>query len=257
MKANKIIAVLIIGLSLAACTSKPAGEATPKEFQPSRAQIDSVSYLMGINFGSFIKGYDFGSDLNYAQIVKGIKDFVFAKGDMQDPAFVKQFKIDPNEMNDLFNKYLETRQAGKAAANKQEGEKFLAANAKKEGIIETASGLQYRIINPGGEVKPGPQDTVWVRYKGSLLDGTIFDEVKDDASPIRLTLNGVIPGWTEGLQLIGEGGEVELYIPSDLAYGEQGNQAIGPNSTLVFDVKLSSINPYVEPAPAPAPAKKK
>ena len=84
MKANKVIAVLIIGLSLAACTSKPAGEKIPKEFQPSRSQVDSVSYLLGINFGSFIKGYDFGADLNYAQIVKGIKDFVNSKGNMQD-----------------------------------------------------------------------------------------------------------------------------------------------------------------------------
>ena len=257
MKANKLLAVLIIGLSLAACTSKPAGEQIPKEFQPSRAQVDSVSYLLGINFGSFIKGYDFGSDLNYSQIVKGIKDFVFSKGNMQDPDFTDQFKIDPNEMNDLFNNFLEKRQAGLAQANKVAGEKFLAANAKKEGIIETASGLQYKILNPGGEVKPGPQDTVWVRYKGTLLDGTVFDEVSADESPIRLTLNGVIPGWTEGLQLIGEGGEIELYLPADLAYGESGNQAIGPNAVLIFNVGLDSIDPYVEPAPEPEPAKKK
>ena len=257
MKANKLLAVLIIGLSLAACTSKPAGDAIPKEFQPSRSQVDSVSYLLGINFGSFIKGYDFGSDLNYGQIIKGIKDFVYSTGDMQDPDFTKQFKVDPNQMNDLFNSYLEKRQAGVAQANKKKGEDFLAANAKKEGIIETASGLQYKIIKPGSEVKPGPQDTVLVRYKGTLLDGTVFDEVSADQSPIRLTLNGVIPGWTEGLQLIGEGGEIELYLPSDLAYGEQGNQAIGPNSTLVFNVQLDSIKPYVEPVPEPEPAKKK
>jgi FKBP-type peptidyl-prolyl cis-trans isomerase len=257
MKANKVIAVLIIGLSLAACTSKPAGDAIPKEFQPERSQVDSVSYLLGINFGSFIQGYDFGTDLNYGQILKGIKDFVFAKGDMQDPDFTKQFKVDPNEMNDLFNSYLEKRQAGVAQANKQKGEKFLADNAKKEGIIETASGLQYKIINPGSEVKPGPKDTVWVRYKGTLIDGTVFDEVSADDSPIRLTLNGVISGWTEGLQLIGEGGQIELYLPSDLAYGEQGNQAIGPNSTLIFNVELDSINPFVEPAPVQEQAKKK
>ncbi len=255
MKANKLLAVLIIGLSLAACTSKPAGDAIPKEFQPSRSQVDSVSYLLGINFGSFIKGYDFGSDLNYGQIIKGIKDFVYSKGDMQAPDFTKQFKIDPNQMNDLFNSYLEKRQAGVAQANKKKGEDFLAANAKKEGIIETASGLQYKIIKPGSDVKPGPQDTVLVRYKGTLLDGTVFDEVAADQSPIRLTLNGVIPGWTEGLQLVGEGGEIELYIPSELAYGEQGNQAIGPNSTLVFNVQLDSIKPYVEPVPEPVKKK--
>ena len=256
MKVNKFLAVLIIGLSLAACTSKPAGEAIPKEFQPSRSQVDSVSYLLGINFGSFIKGYDFGADLNYAQIVKGIKDFVNSKGNMQDPDFTQQFKIDPNEMNNLFNNFLEKRQAGLAQANKVAGEKFLAANAKKEGVIETASGLQYKILDPGSEVKPGPQDTVWVRYKGSLLDGTVFDEVSADESPIRLTLNNVIAGWTEGLQLVGEGGHIELYIPYSLGYGENGNQGISPNSTLIFDVELDSINPYVEPAPEPEPKKK-
>ena len=106
MKANKFFAVLLIGLAVVACTSK-SGEQLPKEFQPSRAQVDSVSYLLGINFGSFLKGYDFGSDLNYAEIVKGMKDFVNAKGNVQDPEFVKQFKVDPNEMNNLFNSYLE------------------------------------------------------------------------------------------------------------------------------------------------------
>ncbi len=252
MKVNKLLAVLIIGLSFAACTSKPAGEDIPKEFQASRAQIDSVSYLLGINFGSFIKGYDFGTDLNYGQIVKGLKDFVNSKGNMQAPEFTDQFRIDPHEMNDLFNEYLEKRQAGVAAANKVKGEKFLAANAKKEGVIETASGLQYKIIKPGSEVKPGPKDTVWVRYKGTLLDGTVFDEVAADADPVNLMLDRVVPGWQEGLQLIGEGGEIELYLPSNLAYGEQGSQVIAPNSTLVFNVELHSINPYVEPAPAPA-----
>ena len=93
MKANKFFAVLLIGLAAVACTSKP-GEQLPKEFQPSKAQVDSVSYLLGINFGSFLKGYDFGSDLNYGEIVKGMKDFVNAEGNVQDPEFVKQFKVE-------------------------------------------------------------------------------------------------------------------------------------------------------------------
>ncbi len=247
MKANKIFAVLLIGLALAACTSKPAGDNIPKEFQPSKAQIDSVSYLLGINFGSFLKNYDFGSNLNYGEIVKGMKDFVNSKGDPMDENFVKQFKIDPNLMNDLFNNYLEKRQSGVAMANKAEGEKFLAANAKKDGIQTTDSGLQYKVIEPGNDVKPGPQDTVWVRYKGTLLDGTVFDETPEDAEPINFVLNRVIPGWTEGMQLIGEGGKIQLFIPSELAYGDQGNQAIGPNSTLLFDVEMTKVGKYVAP----------
>ena len=112
MKTNKLFLVLLMGLSLAACSGQPSGDALPKEFQPSKAQVDSVSYLLGINFGSFLKQYDFGADLNFGEVVKGMKDFVNAKGDMRNPDFVKQFKIDPNEMNDLFNGYLEKRHNG-------------------------------------------------------------------------------------------------------------------------------------------------
>jgi len=255
MKANKFFAVLLMGLAVVACTSKP-GEQLPKEFQSSRAQIDSVSYLLGINFGSFLKGYDFGSDLNYGEIVKGMKDFVNAKGNVQDPDFVKQFKVDPNKMNDLFNNYLEKRSNGLSMMNKQKGEKFLESNGKKDGVVTTESGLQYKIIEAGNDVKPGPQDTVWVRYKGSLLDGTVFDQVAEDAEPIRLTLNRVVAGWTEGLQLIGEGGKIDLFIPSELGYGEQGQQTIPGNSVLLFNVELTKVAPYVEPAPVEETKKK-
>lgn len=255
MKANKFFAVLLVGLAVVACTSKP-GEQLPKEFQSSRAQIDSVSYLLGINFGSFLKGYDFGSDLNYGEIVKGMKDFVNAKGNVQDPDFVKQFKVDPNKMNDLFNNFLEKRSSGLSMMNKQKGEKFLESNGKKDGVVTTESGLQYKIIEAGNDVKPGPQDTVWVRYKGSLLDGTVFDQVSEDAEPVRLTLNRVVPGWTEGLQLIGEGGKIDLFIPSELGYGEQGQQTIPGNSVLLFNVELTKVAPYVEPAPVEETKKK-
>ena len=211
MKVNKIFVVLLMGLAVAACSGQPSGDTLPKEFQPSKAQVDSVSYLLGINFGSFLKGYDFGGDLNYGEIVKGMKDFVYAKGDTRDDDFVKQFKIDPNEMNDLFNNFLEKRRSGVSMMNLQKGEKFLEANAKKDGVVTTESGLQYKIVEPGNDVKPGPQDTVWVRYKGTLIDGTVFDAVADDADPIMLTLNRVVPGWTEGLQLVGEGGKIDLH----------------------------------------------
>lgn len=246
MKVNKFFVVLLMGLAVAACSGQPSGDTLPKEFQSSKAQVDSVSYLLGINFGSFLKGYEFGSDLNYGEIVKGMKDFVNAKGDTRDEDFVKQFKIDPNTMNDLFNNYLEKRRSGVAMMNLQKGEKFLEANGKKDGVVTTESGLQYKIIEPGNDVKPGPKDTVWVRYKGSLLDGTVFDEVAEDAEPVRLTLNRVVSGWTEGLQLIGEGGKIDLYLPANLGYGEQGNQGIAPNSTLIFNVELTKVGKVVE-----------
>lgn len=257
-----------MGLAVVACNgNKPAanGETasadgapkamTANDYRASKAQIDSVSYLLGINFGNFIKGYNFGDDLNYSQIIKGIKDFQKAKGDYQSEDFAKQFKIDPNELNQVFNSYLEKRHNFTMLENKEAGAKFLAANKAKEGIVVTASGLQYKINKAGSANKPSAQDTVWVKYKGTLIDGTVFDETKDEA--ISLTLNRVVPGWTEGLQLIGEGGDIDLYIPSDLGYGEQGQQTIGPNSTLIFNVQLDSIAKYVAPAPVEEPAAKK
>ena len=257
MKKTQIIAALAMGFAVVACTGKTAGPAAegeesadvaaaPKEmtvndFQSTKAEIDSVSYLMGINFGSFIKNYNFGDNLNYGQIVKGIKDFVAAKGTPRDENFGEQFKINPEKLNDVFNTFLEKRHNLVLLENKAKEEKFLASNAKEKGIEVTASGLQYRIVDPGNEVKPGPQDTVWVKYVGKLIDGTVFDQTQEDADPIQMVLNRVVPGWTEGLQLVGEGGKIELYIPSALGYGERGNQAIEPNSTLIFDVDLTKV----------------
>ena len=260
MKTKFIFAALMMGATLVACTPKaeaPAeGEAsaeetvekvmTAKDYIPSKAVVDSVSYLIGINFGSFIKGYDFG-DVNYSQVVKGIKDFVNAKGNMRNPEFNEQFKINPERINDMFNSYLENRHNYKLLVNKEAGEKFLARNKKEDGVVETASGLQYRIMNDGNNVHPAATDTVWVRYQGKTLDGNVFDEVKADADSVQLTLNRVIPGWTEGLQLIGEGGEIDLFIPGNLAYGERGNQGIEPNSTLIFNIKLTKVGKVVVP----------
>ena len=231
----------------AAEAQTPAAEKTLKDFTPTKGQIDSVSYLVGIQFGSFIKGYNFG-DLNMAQIKKGMFDFINSKGNQMDPAFVEQFKVNPEQMNELFNRYLEMRQAYVGLANKEKEAKYLEANKKKAGVETTESGLQYKIIEEGNkDMVPGPRDTVSVIYKGTLTDGTVFDQTPEGAEPATLVLNRVIPGWTEGLQLIGEGGKIQLTIPSNLGYGEQGAQAIQPNSTLLFDVELVKVSKYVEP----------
>ena len=265
MKTNKIFAALVMGLAVVACSPKEAApaaegenaaeavaennepkEMTLKDYTPSKSEIDSVSYLMGINFGSFIKNYNFGDNMNYAQITKGIKDFLAAKGNQNDPEFGKQFKVNPDCLNDVFNNFLEKRHNFTLLQNKDKEEKFLADNAKKDGIQETESGLQYKIIEPGSDVKPGPTDTVWVKYVGKTLDGNIFDQTPEDAEPIRMLLNRVIPGWTEGLQLVGEGGKIQLFIPSKLGYGERGNQGIEPNATLIFDVEMTKVGKTVE-----------
>lgn len=238
----------------AAATSEAAAEPvekTIKDYIPSKAQLDSVSYLVGINFGSFIKGYNFG-DLNMAQVKAGMKDFINSKGNQRDPNFADQFKINPEAMNELFNEYLQNRQIYMGMLNKEKEAKYLEANKKKAGVEVTESGLQYKIIEAGNqELIPGPTDTVKVIYKGTLTDGTVFDETPEGEDPATFVVNRVIPGWVEGLQLIGEGGKIQLTIPSELAYGERGTQGIEPNSTLLFDVELVSVAkaaPVVEEA---------
>ena len=231
---------LLLILALIACGQSPKA---PKTSTFSKGQIDTVSYLLGINFGSFIKSYNFGDNLNLSELKKGLEEFLHAEGNMRDPEFTSQFRINPETMNDVFNKFLEQRHQELLSANKAAEEAFLEANRKKADVRETASGLQYRILAPGNNVKPGPEDKVLVHYKGTLLDGTVFDETPEGGDPIELPLSGVIPGWREGLQLGGEGGDIELFIPSALAYGESGNQAIEPNATLIFRVQVAEVHP--------------
>ena len=129
----------------------------------------------------------------------------------------------------------------KTAENKTKGLAFLAENAKKEGVKETASGLQYKVLTAGTGKSPKATDVVEVNYEGKLIDGTVFDSSYERGEPVEFPLNQVIAGWTEGVQLMKEGGKYEFYIPSDIAYGEAGNQGIEPNSTLVFVVELLKV----------------
>ena len=237
MKTKTLLAALLMGMTVVACgQSSKSGDG----FSAPKGQVDSVSYYLGISFGSTIKGYDFG-DLNYTEILKGMKDFVDADQTLAQDEFAKQFKIDPNDMNNCITAYLQAKREYVQVKAKEESEKFLAENKAKDGIKETASGLQYKIIASGSDKVPTASDKVRVNYKGTLIDGTVFDE-SPEGEPVELSLSSVIPGWTEGLQLVGEGGKIELYIPSDLAYGESGaGQLIAPNSALIFDVEIVEV----------------
>ncbi|MEM9602781.1 MAG: FKBP-type peptidyl-prolyl cis-trans isomerase [Pseudomonadota bacterium] len=134
--------------------------------------------------------------------------------------------------------------SGKAKENIALGKQFLDANAGEDGVEVTASGLQYKVLTEGsGSDHPGARDRVKVHYHGTLIDGTVFDSSVDRGEPITFALNQVIPGWTEGLQLMVEGEKTRLFIPSNLAYGNRAAGKIAPGSTLVFDVELLAINP--------------
>lgn len=259
---NKMMMGLAMGLAMVACQPKAEDaqtegetvaqeeaveEETPKEktakdFVPSTQELNDVSYLVGINFGSFIKGYNFG-DLNLAQVKKGMLDFINAKGKMSDEDFTKQFRVDPNQMNELFNNFLENRHYYTLYTNKAAEEKFLEKNAKKAGVQVSESGLQYKIVNAGNDVRAAITDTVYVNYKGTHLNGEVFDQTPEGADPVAMNLLYVIEGWKEGLQLVGESGEIELYVPAKLAYGENGapQGGIEPNETLVFNISVDRI----------------
>ena len=243
MKAIKFFAAAALVATLAlSCNSQPDVKVDAE--LPTAADVDSVSYLIGVNFGSFLKGNNFAENLkeiNMAEVKKGMEDFLAAEGNPYDAEFGKQFKIDLDKMGEILNGFISKKQTYKAALNLAKEEAFLSKNALKENVDTTASGLQYTIIAEGAEYKVQPQDTVWVNYKGTLLDGTVFDE--NDST--EFVANRVIKGWTEGLGLLGEGGKATLYIPAELAYGSRGNRNIEPNSTLIFDVEVLKVGKFV------------
>ena len=243
MKAIKFFAAAALVAALAVSCNSSNDPKVDVE-RPSASEVDSVSYLIGVNFGSFLKGNNFAENLgeiNMSEVKKGMQDFLNAEGTPYDEDFGEQFKINPNEMGNILNGFLAKKQAYKAAVNLQKGKAFLTANAKKANVDTTASGLQYTIVAEGAAEKVAPQDTVWVNYKGTLLDGTVFDE--NDST--EFVANRVIRGWTEGLGLLGEGGKATLYIPAELAYGSRGNRGIEPNSVLVFDIEVVKVGKFV------------
>jgi len=249
MKISKIFAIASAAVLVVACGAPAAeGSKETRDLLPKKSELDSASYLVGVNFGSWIKGNNFG-ELNYNEIVKGIKDFMKAEGSQQDSNFVKQFKVNPEEMNAVLDGFIQKRRAYTSSLNNEKGQAYIEKFLQEEGTVQTESGLAYKIIEPGNAKKAtSDKDTVWVNYKGTLLDGTVFDQNDD----INFTLGRVIKGWSEGMKLVGEGGKIKLVIPGDLAYGEYGTRGIEPNATLVFDVDLNKVGTFVEPIEEPA-----
>ena len=244
MKLAKIFAIASAAVLVMACgSSKVEGSKEVQALLPTKGQVDTTSYLLGVNFGLVMTQNNFG-ELNMAQVEKGMKDALNAKeGEPMDSAFVKQFKIDPSDMNRIINSYLQKRTAYEGALNKEKGDKFRKDFYVKNSADSTASGIVYLIQDSGSEKHAvSDKDTVKVNYRGTLIDGKEFDKNEG----IEFPLNRVIKGWTEGMKLVGEGGKITLVIPANLAYGERGPREIGTNSTLIFDVDLLEVHPFVE-----------
>lgn len=234
MKTIKSIAIVALALIIVSS----CGEKKSSTTQVSKALTDSASYAVGVSFGTMLKNSNFG-DLNYSEMTKAIKAVLEGKD-------AKDLKVNETIANQVIQRYLAQRAEVAAAENKVKGEEFLAANKTKDSVQTTASGLQYKIIKPGSELKPALEDTVSVYYRGSLLDGKEFDTSYGNPEPVKFPVNAVISGWGEGIRLIGEGGKIKLFIPGELAYGkQQAGPLVGPNSTLIFDVELVKVNKAV------------
>lgn len=195
-----------------------------------------ISYAIGTDIAGSLKRQEI--DVDPAALSAGIVEALASKSALSED----QVK----ETLDKFRTEMMARMQGKQKAagdkNLRDGEAYLAANAKKPGVKATASGLQYKVVKAGSGKTPKATDTVKVHYHGTLIDGTVFDSSVERGEPISFPVGGVIPGWTEALQLMKEGDKWQIYIPSKLAYGEQGaGGKIGPNSALVFDVELLGI----------------
>ena len=201
--------------------------------------MDKVSYALGLNIGQQLKQMGLSGVLN-------VDDFAASVKDMLDGNQPKVSLAEAQQVLNTFFADLEAKQraaaaeAGKAA--KEEGEKFLAENAKKAGVTVTASGLQYEVLGATIGQKPKATDKVKVHYEGTLIDGTVFDSSYKRNEPITFALNQVIKGWTEGLQLMSVGSKYKLYIPYELGYGAQGaGGSIPPYAALIFTVELLGI----------------
>ena len=193
--------------------------------------MDKISYALGLSMGQNLMSSGVES-LNYQDLAAGIED-VLTK---------QQPKISYQEAQQVLNQFFQELEAKVAGAAKADGEKFLAENAKREGVKVTASGLQYEILEPSLGQKPKATDTVRVHYEGTLIDGTVFDSSYRRGESITFPLNGVIAGWTEGLQLMSIGSKYKFFIPYNLAYGERGaGQSIPPYAALIFTVELLDI----------------
>ena len=197
-----------------------------------------ASYAIGMDIGSNFKRQEL--DIDTKALAAGIADTMAGKTQLTE-AEAKQVL---NDFRTQLMAKMETKQKTDADKNAKEGEIFLAVNGKKEGVKATASGLQFKVLKAGdGKGKtPKATDTVKVHYHGTLTDGSVFDSSIERGEPATFPVNGVIPGWTEVLQLMKEGDKWQVYIPGKLAYGERSpSPKIGPNSTLVFDVELLSV----------------
>lgn len=242
---KNVFLLLTFSVLVLACQKQPTDSGAPKKEAPKEVTKESLksadeklNYAVGFEIGKNVKRNRL--PLNEAIFVKGMKD-----GMEEEPKPL----IDEEEMSKAKREHSKAQRElrkkereEKGKKNKEEGEKFHAENAKKEGVVTLESGLQYKILKEGKGEKPTETDRVKVNYKGTLIDGTEFDSSFKRNKPATFSVNRVVKGWTEALQLMPVGSKWQVFIPGELGYGARGaGEKIGPNSTLIFEVELLEI----------------
>jgi FKBP-type peptidyl-prolyl cis-trans isomerase FklB len=201
----------------------------PQSSEGMKNGVDSISYAIGMNIAGNLKQQNL--KINSAMLAKAIDQVLGGQTTM----------LDPNAANAYIQGYFQNESMKKGSANKAIGDKFLAENKTKAGVVTLPSGLQYSIMKEGSGVKPASSDKVKVHYHGTLIDGSVFDSSVERGQPAEFGVTQVIQGWVEALQLMPVGSKWKLFIPSNLAYGPQGPPSIGPNQVLIFEVELLDI----------------
>lgn len=230
---GRLLAVLAALALLAGCDAGGPAEEQSAEPEPLADDTAKAAYSLGYRFAENVQR-QFPEDLDNEAFVRGVRDQLGAEEALVDDA----------EAERVLTAMMEARQAQAASEsleNLEEGLAFLEENAERDGVVTLDSGLQYEVLEEGEGDKPAATDTVTTHYEGRLIDGEVFDSSYERGEPASFPLNRVIPGWTEGLQLMSPGAKYRLYVPSELAYGDQAAGSIPPNSTLIFDVELLDV----------------
>jgi len=235
-KQSITIALLMSIIVFSACKTQKQMTTETKQKVELNTKQDTFSYVLGLDIAKFFSQNDF--ELNMDAFFQGFSDKYKGDSTLFNDEEAKQLMME-------FQKELQALQEKKMQEeikkNKEAGEVFLAENKTKEGVKETASGLQYKVLVEGSGEKPKSTDKVKVHYEGKLINGTIFDSSFQRAEPAVFGVNQVIPGWTEGLQLMSVGSTYEFFIPTNLSYGDKAAGQIPPGSCLIFKVELLGI----------------
>ena len=220
---------------VAARSGRPVA-GTPPGTQPPAVDKNKVGLLLGADIGRSLAPLK--DEVDLPVVMQALRTALAGGKTLLSDAEADNVR---KSFGERMQAKLQAEAAEAATRNAAEGERFLAANKSVKGVFTTPSGLQYMVLRQGAGAHPRPSDRVRVNYRGTLLDGTVFDSSEQHGGPAEFGLNQVIAGWTEGVSIMPVGGKYRFWIPADLAYGKQGNPTIGPNSTLVFDVELLDI----------------